>query len=94
MKITLIPIEQAVGLPLAHDLTQIDATLGEHDWAFAREERAAIAAFWDKRQAGAPAMFDGRVLLQSEGHVEGGIFRARYFEEHFFASQHFFEVEF
>ena len=75
------------GLP-SHDpsdgtvihLTQIDATLGEHDWAFAREERAAIAAFWDKRQAGAPAMFDGRVLLQSEGHVEGGIFRARYFE--------------
>ena len=25
MKITQIPLEQAVGLPLAHDLTQIDA---------------------------------------------------------------------
>jgi 8-oxo-dGTP pyrophosphatase MutT (NUDIX family) len=61
-------------------LTQIDATLGDHDWAFAREQRDAIAAFWTTRQAGAPAMFDGRVLLQSEGHLEGGIFRAKYFE--------------
>ena len=25
MKITTIPLEEAVGLPLAHDLTQIDA---------------------------------------------------------------------
>lgn len=61
-------------------LTEIDATLGAHDWAFAREQRAEIDAFWARRQAGAPAMFDGRVLLQHEGQIEGSVFRARYFE--------------
>jgi 8-oxo-dGTP pyrophosphatase MutT (NUDIX family) len=61
-------------------LTEIDATLGDHDWAFPREQRAAIDAFWAKRQAGAPAMFDGRVLLQHEGYAAGDIFRAKYFE--------------
>jgi 8-oxo-dGTP pyrophosphatase MutT (NUDIX family) len=61
-------------------LTEIEATLGSHDWAFPREQREAIAAFWAKRLAHAPAMFDGRVLLQCEGHLVDGVFRATYFE--------------
>lgn len=61
-------------------LREIEAELVAYDWAFARERQAEIAAYWASRHQNAPAMFDGRVLLQCEGHVDGGIFRARYFE--------------
>lgn len=61
-------------------LHDIRASLCTYDWAFARERRAEIATYWDRRWRLSPAMFDGRVLLQSEGHIENGIFQARYFE--------------
>jgi 8-oxo-dGTP pyrophosphatase MutT (NUDIX family) len=61
-------------------LADVRATLGAYDWAFALEQRDRIAAYWAARHKGAPAMFDGRVLLQCEGHITDGIFHARYFE--------------
>jgi 8-oxo-dGTP pyrophosphatase MutT (NUDIX family) len=61
-------------------LSAVDATLIDYDWPFIAEQREAIAAFWAKRKAQAPGIFNGRVLLQAEGHIAGDIFRARYFE--------------
>lgn len=63
-------------LPLAG----LDARIEPHDWLFARERAADIAAHWAKISTGRPGMFDGRVMLQHVAAIENGVFRARYFE--------------
>lgn len=62
------------------DLTRIDARISAYDWAFSRESRAEIDAYWLKRSAGKTGMFNGRVLLQHEASIESGVLTARYFE--------------
>ena len=62
------------------ELSRIEARVEPYDWPFARERAAEIAAHWGKISAGKPAMFDGRVMLQSHAAIEGGVLRARYFE--------------
>lgn len=61
-------------------LAGLDARIEPHDWVFARERAADIAAHWARISAGRSAMFDGRVMLQHEAAIENGVFRARYFE--------------
>lgn len=61
-------------------LKHIDARKIAYDWAFAREQKEAIAAYWAMRLQSAPAMFDGQVLLQAEGQIIGDVFHASYFE--------------
>ncbi|MGL5362059.1 MAG: NUDIX domain-containing protein [Bosea sp. (in: a-proteobacteria)] len=62
------------------DLERIDARISAYDWAFSRESRAEIDAYWLKRSAGNPAMFNGRVLLQHAASMQDGVFAASYFE--------------
>lgn len=62
------------------ELSRIEAQVEPYDWPFARERAAEIAAHWAEISAGKPAMFDGRVMLQSQAAIEGGVLRARYFE--------------
>ncbi len=61
-------------------IREIDARLAPFDWSFSRERRAEIDAFWKKESGDNPAMFNGRVLLQHQGGVEGDRYVARYFE--------------
>lgn len=60
------------------DLDEIDARVEPFDWAFAREHAGEIEAVWRRESAGKPEMFDGEVLIQHRGAVEGRIFRAGY----------------
>ncbi len=61
-------------------LSRVEARVEPHDWVFARERGAEIAAHWARISAGKPAMFNGRVMLQHRAAIEGGVFRAGYFE--------------
>jgi 8-oxo-dGTP pyrophosphatase MutT (NUDIX family) len=61
-------------------LTRVDARVEPHDWAYARENAAGIAAHWAKISAGKPAMFNGRVMLQHRAAIRDGVFEAGYFE--------------
>ncbi|SFG59299.1 NUDIX hydrolase [Methylobacterium gossipiicola] len=61
-------------------LTRLDARLVPHDWAWARDNAAAIAAHWAARKAAKPALFDGRVLLSCACTVTEGACRIDLFE--------------
>ena len=61
-------------------LERIDARIEPYDWAYARENAAAIAAHWARISAGKPAMFNGRIMLQHRAAIRGGVFEAGYFE--------------
>ena len=64
-------------------LADVTARFVDHDWAFPRENAAAIAEHWQARIARSPGMFDGTVLLCCAHAVAGGVarldlFAARY----------------
>jgi 8-oxo-dGTP pyrophosphatase MutT (NUDIX family) len=59
-------------------ITTIDAVLEAFDWPFAREQAAGIEALWQRETAKVPALFNGEVLIQHRGTVEGTVFRAGY----------------
>ncbi|CAN7386561.1 NUDIX hydrolase [Bosea sp. LjRoot90] len=61
-------------------LDRVEARIEAFDWAFARERAGDIAAHWAQISDGKPAMFNGRVMLQHRAAIEGGVFRAGYFE--------------
>ena len=66
-------------------LDRIEAVYAPRDWAFAHERTDEIAAHWAGLTAANPALFDGRVLLQYQRHVEGRVLHARYLETSFSA---------
>jgi 8-oxo-dGTP pyrophosphatase MutT (NUDIX family) len=59
---------------------QISARLVSHDWSFVARHAADIAGYWRQRTAEKPAMFNGKVLMQCNGHVAGDSFHAEYFQ--------------
>jgi 8-oxo-dGTP pyrophosphatase MutT (NUDIX family) len=61
-------------------LDTVEAVVEPYDWAFARQNEAAIAAHWATISAGKPAMFNGRIMLQHRAAIADGVFRAGYFE--------------
>lgn len=63
-----------------HPLSGIDARIAPYDWAFARDGREQVMAHWARLTADKPRMFNGQVLLQHEGTIRDGVFRARYFQ--------------
>ncbi|MGL5446610.1 MAG: NUDIX hydrolase [Rhabdaerophilum sp.] len=62
------------------DLDAIDAVLEPYDWVFPREHEAEIQEIWARETAGKPHMFNGRVLIQHRGNVNGRVFHAGYSE--------------
>ena len=62
---------------------RIEAVFAPRDWPFARERRSEIATHWAKLVGEKPALFNGRVLVQYERRVEGGVLFARYLETDF-----------
>jgi 8-oxo-dGTP pyrophosphatase MutT (NUDIX family) len=61
-------------------LDRIEARFEPREWPFARERGAEIAAHWAKLAGANPAVFDGRVLVQYERHLDGKVFHAKYLE--------------
>jgi hypothetical protein len=59
---------------------RVDARMVAHDWAWARENRAAIAAHWEERRAARPAMFNGTVLMLRRWTLADGVLAAELFE--------------
>ncbi|HRJ70136.1 MAG TPA: NUDIX hydrolase [Beijerinckiaceae bacterium] len=66
------PIRQIV------DLDRVDASFEAFDWEAPRLHAEAIDAYWEQAVAAAPAIFNGTVLVQHKGLVEGRVFRAAY----------------
>jgi 8-oxo-dGTP pyrophosphatase MutT (NUDIX family) len=67
-------VTQAKIIPIA----RIEAVFEPREWSFARERADEIKAHWAALKAKSPTLFDGRVLLQYERHIEDGVFHARY----------------
>ena len=61
-----------------HDLDAIDAVMEPFDWELPRTHRAEIEAYWEKTAEGKSNFFNGTVLVQHRGVVEGRVFRAGY----------------
>lgn len=61
-----------------HDIDRIDAVVEPHDWPFPRDHAADIARYWQEFAEGKPGMFNGTVLVQHRGGVDGKVFRAAY----------------
>ena len=64
-------------------VARIDARAAPHAWRWAAENRPAIEANWTERTAGAPRLFNGRVLLLQDLALADGVCRAVYFEADF-----------
>ncbi len=62
------------------DLERIDARVSAYDWAFSRDRRAEIDAYWLNRLAGNSGIFNGRVLMQHAASMKDGVLTASYFE--------------
>jgi 8-oxo-dGTP pyrophosphatase MutT (NUDIX family) len=60
------------------DLDAIEAVLEPYHWVFPRDFEAKIEEIWAHETAGKSHMFNGRVLIQHRGQVEGRIFRCGY----------------
>lgn len=60
-------------------VAEVRATLEAHEWVWASENRDLIAAHWARRVAGAPAMFNGRVLMAVGTQLDGEVLSARFF---------------
>ena len=61
-----------------HDIDTIDARVEPFDWALPRTHEAELEAYWQKLATGKAQIFNGTVLVQHRGVVEGRTFRAGY----------------
>jgi 8-oxo-dGTP pyrophosphatase MutT (NUDIX family) len=57
---------------------RVEACIAPFEWSFARDRRAEIDALWAARVAAQPRLFNGTVLIQHAGAIEGEVCRARY----------------
>ena len=65
------------------DVARVEGRLAPFQWDWAERERDFVATRWAQLHAARPKMFDGRVLMAHRWGVEGGTFRADYFETRF-----------
>jgi 8-oxo-dGTP pyrophosphatase MutT (NUDIX family) len=61
----------------------LDLSLGDYDWAFARERRADIDNHFDRLRQEKPSMWNGRVLLMDRFEVADNTLRGGCFETDF-----------
>ena len=74
--------------PTIVDVASVSSTLSDEPWPFAVEQAAAIDTHWRKRRAANPDLFNGRVLLLSQGAVESNaaaepVFRGTFLQTDF-----------
>lgn len=63
-----------------HDIDRINAAMEPYDWRFQHEHAADIERYWQEFATGKAGVFNGTVLIQHRGMVEGRVFRAAYCE--------------
>jgi len=63
----------------------VAARMVAQDWPWARDNRAAIAAHWERRRAARPAMFNGTVLMLRRWSLADGVLDLDLFEAEFAA---------
>ena len=61
-------------------IREVSARRVDFAWPFMRERADEIAVHWQEMKAEKPAMFNGQVLLQCRGDIQGDCFSADYFE--------------
>lgn len=61
------------------ELDNIEAVVEPFVWDVPERHAAEIAAYWQKAVTRAPSIFNGTVLLQHRGTIEGRTFHAGYF---------------
>lgn len=61
-----------------YELDAVDAVIEPFDWDLPKVHRAEIEAYWEKTAAGKAHFFNGTVLIQHRGAVDGRVFRAGY----------------
>lgn len=64
-------------------LRGVRARLVAHEWAWAADNAAAIAANWNRRRAARPSLFDGRVLLACDHSIDEDCCEVALFETDF-----------
>lgn len=62
-----------------HEIDSVDARVTPFIWTDTDVHRADIQRYWDDFARGQSGVFNGTVLLQHRGAVEGRVFRAEYF---------------
>lgn len=62
---------------------RLDLTFAQKSWAFARERRAEIDAWFAARRRDNPALWSGRVLLLHDHALADGVFSGRFLETDF-----------
>jgi 8-oxo-dGTP pyrophosphatase MutT (NUDIX family) len=70
--------DNALAAPRFRRIRHIDATLDASPWDYAERQRQAIDTAWAAATAANPALFNGRVLLMSEGRVTDETMTGRY----------------
>lgn len=70
-------------MPTLSRVAAVEAAVTEGTWAWAEDNRAAIAAHWAARLAERPAMFDGPVLIVARHDLEGDVLRAAFLRVRF-----------
>lgn len=73
----------ATDSPEIIEIDTIDAIVEPFDWVFPRDHADEIEAIWASESAGKPALFNGEVLIQHRGSIEGRVFRAGYSLTHY-----------
>jgi hypothetical protein len=62
------------------EVEALDCRYEPQIWAFATQNRSAIAAHWEALVADKPALFNGRVLLLHRWSIDGPVFRGAYLD--------------
>ena len=66
--------------PLVRHIERLELSFAQKPWAFAKERRDAIDAFFEKLRQEKPTVWNGRVLLMHHQVVANGVLRGEYLE--------------
>ena len=66
-----------------HRVRDLDCRFEPRPWDWADREAGRIDAHWARIAADNAALFDGRVLVQHRGRIDGDTFRGAYLETRF-----------
>jgi 8-oxo-dGTP pyrophosphatase MutT (NUDIX family) len=61
-------------------IRRLELTFAPQPWPFAAARRDEIVRHFDRLKEVKPAIWNGRVLLLHDSHIEGDVFRGAYFE--------------
>lgn len=60
-------------------VARVEARVEPYEWRWLRENRDLVARHWARRRASQPRLFNGPILLASDGRFAGDAFHIRFF---------------